>query len=233
MSRSENLYHLQRIDSQLDGHKRRLQEIKAILEDDRKVMQAKAEVDSTQELFQEAQKALRSAKANVQDQRAKIDESEARLYGGTIRNPKELEDIQQEVAALKRYLDIVEERQLESMLAVDEAQENLDAAQGQLEKALAESESRNADLLEEKASIDASVVKLDLERQDQVTNIDAGELQLYESLRAKRGGIAIAKVQDRNCTACGTGLASAIYQQARSPSKITQCNTCQRILYAE
>jgi len=233
MGRTENIYHLQRIDSQLDGHHSRLRDIKAILEDDRSVKKARTKADAAEEQLQEVQKNLRSAKAHVQDQRAKIKGSETRLYSGTVSHPKELEDIQNEIAALKRYLDVVEENQLERMLAVDEAQENAAEVQDQLDKALAEAESRNADLLKEKSEIDASVAELEIQRQDQVSRIDAGDLKLYESLRRKRAGVAVAKVQDRNCTACGTGLASAIYQQSRSPSKITHCDTCERILYAE
>ena len=48
MGRSENLYHLQRIDSQIDDHNRRLQEIQSILEDDRVVKNAKEETDAAQ-----------------------------------------------------------------------------------------------------------------------------------------------------------------------------------------
>ena len=233
MGRSENLYHLQRIDSQLDEHQRRLKQIKTILNDDRIVRAAKADTDSVEGQLAEAQKQLLSAKAHVQNQRARIKESETTLYSGSVRNPKELTDIQNEVAALKRYLDIVEERQLESMLEVDAAQEKLADAQARLDRALADSESRNAELIEEKSSIDAAVAKLDLERQNQVSEISADDRALYEKLRAKRAGVAVAKVQDRNCTACGSTLASALYQQARSPSKISHCDTCERILYAE
>ena len=233
MGRSENLYQLQRIDSQLDGHHRRLRDIKAILEDDRTIKAARAKTNAADERLQEAQKNLGAAKAHVGDQRAKIEASETRLYGGTVSNPKELADIQKEVAALKRYLDIVEEHQLEHMMAVDEAQESLAEMQDQLDKALAKADSRNADLLKEKSEIDSSVAELEIQRQDQILGIDADDLKLYENLRAKRAGVAIAKVQDRNCTACGTGLASAIYQQSRSPNKITHCDTCERILYAE
>ena len=178
-------------------------------------------------------KHLRSERAAVQDQRAKIEESEKRLYSGTVTNPKELEDIQNEIDALKRYLDVLEERQLEAMLAVDETQEIFDVAQAQLDQALSEAESRNADLLKEKSEIDEAVADLVLKRQEQASGIDTDDLKIYESVRAKRAGVGVAKVQDRTCAACGSTLASAFYQQARSPSSITYCDSCNRILYAE
>ncbi len=233
MGRSENLYHLQRIDSQLDGHHRRIREIQTILEDDQIVKSARAQTDSAQSQLNEAQKQLRSDRAIVQDQRAKIEDSDKRLYSGTITNPKELEDIQDEVAALKRYLDVLEERQLEAMLVVDEAEDNLNIAQEQLDQALADAESRNASLLKEKSEIDGLLASLEIQRQEQANLVEAEDLRLYEDIRPKRAGVAVAKVQDRTCGACGSTLASAFYQQARSPSKITLCDTCERILYAE
>ncbi|MBC8506493.1 MAG: hypothetical protein ISR58_14525 [Anaerolineales bacterium] len=233
MGRSENLYHLQRIDSQIDDHNRRLLEIQKTLEDDRVVKIAKDEAAVAQEELNAAQKHLRSERAIVQDQRAKIEESEKRLYSGTVANPKELEDIQTEIGALKRYLDILEERQLEAMLAVDETQEIFDAAQAQLEQTLANTESRNADLLKEKSEIDALLADLRNKREGQANGIDTADLKLYEEVRTKRAGVGVAKVQERTCSACGSILASAIYQQSRSPNNITHCDTCERILYAE
>ena len=233
MGRSENLYHIQRIDSQIDGHNRRLAEIRSILEDNRLVKNAKNQLDIAQEILSTQQKNLRSKRAAVHDQRAKIEDSEQRLYSGKVSNPKELEDIQNEVAALKRYLDMLEESQLEAMLEVDEAQDGFDSAQSQYNQALAEAEYRNAELLKEKSEIEGIVVELRDKRQTQSTGIDENDLSLYEGVRAKRAGVGVAKVQDRTCTACGSTLASAIYQQSRSPTKITHCDTCERILYAE
>jgi len=130
-------------------------------------------------------------------------------------------------------LDVLEERQLEAMLVVDDAEENLNAAQDQLNQALANSESRNVSLLKEKSEIDGLVAGLEIQRQEQAGLVEADDLRLYDDLRPKRAGVAVAKVQDRTCGACGSTLASAFYQQARSPSKITLCDTCERILYAE
>jgi uncharacterized protein len=54
--------------------------------------------------------------------------SEASLYGGKIRNPKELQDLQVEIAALKRRTATLEDEQLEAMLAVEDAETQLTEA---------------------------------------------------------------------------------------------------------
>ena len=231
MSRSGKLYDLQRIDSQLDKHQNRLKEIATILADDKKLALAERQANKTEVNLQQAQKELRSAEAKVQDQRFKIKQSETKLYSGNVKNPKELQALQEEVQALKRYLSIVEDRQLEAMLNVDEMSEKNDQAQAILQKTKAESANRNADLLAEKAKIDKNMAALGGKRLNCVGQIDKPDLAIYEDLRSKRAGVAIAKVNDRACTACGATLSAALNQVAYSFSHINHCETCGRILY--
>lgn len=233
MSRAENLFCLQEIDSQIDSHNKRLREIQSILEDDRAVQAAKAKSQAVKDNLEETRKELQNARNEVQGQRTKIRQSEDRLYSGSVDNPKELEDIQNEIEALKRYLEVLEERQLEEMMALDEVQEICNEAQEQLAKAVTEGETRNAELIKEKGKLEKNLTNLISKREGQVSTINSDDLQLYEKLRSKRAGVAVAGVQDRNCAACGSTLGTANYQAARSPSKITQCETCERILFAE
>ncbi len=233
MSRAQHLFHLQETDSQIDKHNKRLMEIQAIIEDDSVVKAAKAKSQSAKETLETTQKILQNARNEVQTQRTKIKQSEDRLYSGGIANPKELEDIQNEIEALKRYLEILEERQLEEMMSLDEVQGSFDEAQEKLAQAIAEGEARNAELINEKGEIEKNLTNLITKRESQVSTIETDDMQLYEKLRSKRAGVAVAGVQDRNCAACGSTLGTANHQQARSPSKITQCETCERILFAE
>ncbi|MEA3349159.1 MAG: hypothetical protein U9Q82_00905 [Chloroflexota bacterium] len=233
MSRPENLYRLQQIDSQLDAHAARLQKIKAALADDQALTAARLKAQAVEVQLQETQKDLRLAEQDVQDQRHKIKQSEARLYSGKVSNPKELRDIQDEAAALKRYLDTLEERQLEAMLVVDEAQKKHDQAQDQLNQAISKWETKKSLLLGEKTQIKNDVETLNVQRQSQTANTNPDDLPNYENLRKKRHGVAVAKVQNRACSACGATLGTAIYQASRSPNQINHCSTCGRILYTE
>ncbi|MBT3391465.1 MAG: hypothetical protein HN413_13780 [Chloroflexi bacterium] len=233
MSRPKNLYDLQIIDSQLDQHRARITAIDKALADDKAVIAGRKKAQAAQGSFETVHKALLKAKEIVKEQRDKIKQSNDLLYGGTVRNPKELGDIQDEIAALKRHLDTIEERQLEAMLNFDEAQDVRDQAKNLLDQALAEAEKRNAALVEEKHQHQNSIQALETQRRAQASRAEPADLEAYERIRIKRGGVGAAKVQDRTCSACGSTLASALFQQARSPSKITHCHSCERILYAE
>jgi uncharacterized protein len=232
MSRAENLYHLQQTDSQIDRHNKRLEEIRIGIADDRAVSQARAKEQAADETLLKTKKDLAQAREQVQSQRTKIKESEDKLYSGTVANPKELGDIQSEAAALKRHLDVLEENQLEEMMALDEVQEKYNIAEKELSETIADGENRNQDLIKEKTAIEIDLDELASKREGQSAIIPDEDLQLYEKLRVKRAGVGVAGVQDRNCAACGSTLGTANFQLARSPSKLTQCETCERILFS-
>jgi hypothetical protein len=96
MSQSFKLFRLQQIDSVLDKSHDRLKEIDRLLADDSQVRLSEQRLENAKKKRFEAEKSLRLAEDNVQEQRLKIERSQAALYGGKISNPKELQDLQQE-----------------------------------------------------------------------------------------------------------------------------------------
>ena len=77
---------------------------------------------------------MKQSEAEVEKQRIKIEQTEASLYGGHVHNPKELQDLQKDVASLKRHLETLEERQLEAMLVVETIRKRLHNAKSLLEQ---------------------------------------------------------------------------------------------------
>ena len=99
MSRPLNLYRLQQVDSRIDQANARLKEIETLLADNANLRKAKSLAARTEKNLAAAQKEQGQAETKVKDQRIKIEQTEATLYGGTVRNPKELQDLQNEVGA--------------------------------------------------------------------------------------------------------------------------------------
>ena len=231
MSRSQNLYRLQQIDTEIDQANARLKEIKTLLADNANLRKANALAERAQKNLDAAQKLLRQAEGKVQEQRIKIEQTEATLYSGNVRNPKELKDLQDEAAALKRYLEVLEERQLEAMLAVDDAAAKNQEAQKILAKYRTQAETQNARLRGERSQLTEQVAALTQKRQRAAEDIAPDDLDTYERLRNQRAGVAVAAVKDGSCAACGATLTAALYQAARSPSKLVFCASCGRILH--
>lgn len=232
MSEPFKLYRLQQIDSQIDQVKNRLKNIEIALSADKTVRLAQKLKEQSQDSLKHDQKNLRNAEQDVQAQRVKIEQSESTLYGGKVRNPKELQDLQNEVAALKRYLGVLEDRLLEAMIVVESAEEKLQTDSELLEKALAQFAAQHADLTREKEGLLTDLNRLEGQRAATTSSIPAEDLQIYEQLRNSRNGIAVARIVDRCCSACGTTLNAALLHAARSPNQMSRCDGCNRILYS-
>lgn len=232
MSASLGLYRLQLLDSRMDEVRARLEQIRQTLENVEEVLQAKKRVAETEANLKLAQHALQLAEGEVDKQKVKIEQSEANLYSGNVKNPKELQDLQQEIAALKRHLITLEDRQLDAMLEVETTEQ---ANQTALE-ALAQIKSRfaeqNQSLTDEQAHLNKEFERLETERQAAITPLDAGLLAIYDQLRRSKRGLAITTISDGACAACGTTLTPAQLQSARSTAQSFNCPTCGRILFA-
>ena len=232
MSQSSNLYRLQLIESQIDQARAHVREIEAALSNNVVLQQAQEFFNSTEQSLQDARKSLRKTEEVVQDQHIKIDQTDSVLYGGKVRNPKELQDLQNEVAALKRFLSVLEDRQLEAMLTLEENEKEQKLASIKLDETRALTAEQQAGLNGEFTHLLKTVERLEIERQAATTAVNPADLSLYEQLRQTRRGVAIAKVSAQACGACGSLLTPALVQAAYSPSQLMRCTSCGRILYA-
>jgi len=232
MSASLGLYRLQMVDSRLDGIRARLGEIRQILENDKEMQKAQAQVDKAEQKHNQALQVLKKAEAEVGVQKIKIEQSEAKLYSGTVKNPKELQDLQNEVAALKRYLSTLEDRQLEAMLEEETAATEKQVTLDKREQVRVRLEEQNKDLTAEQADLEKDFERFESERQATLSPLDVNLLTIYDELRQQKRGVAVAAVNDGTCGACGTTLTPALNQSVRFSAELCNCPSCKRILFA-
>ncbi len=225
------LHQLQQVDSARDRLAREIDALQKALNDRQAIAQAEAEVDAARARWEAAQKALRHAEAEAEAVRAKLRRSETALYGGTVKNPKALQDLQREAEALKRLLAQREDAELEAMLAAEEAEAAHRALNDRLQTLRHERLQQEARWQGELAQLQQELDALNARRTALVAEVPPDALQTYERLRAQRGGLAVAVVEDQTCTACGAPLTPDLARAARSDEKLAFCRTCKRILY--
>jgi uncharacterized protein len=231
MSQTLSLYRLQQVDSQIDRAQARLQVIQKTLDNDAELRLANECADSTKAIYQSADRSLKQAEADAQSQRIKIEQTESSLYGGKGHSPKELLDLQNDVAALKRHLITLEDIQLEAMLAAEESMTANQSAQADLLAAQNHSADQNQGLHEEQNVLQRDLEKFRAERAAVAGPIPPNTLGLYDQLRQQRRGIAVAIISENSCSACGSGLSAAQMQASRASGQMALCPSCGRILY--
>jgi uncharacterized protein len=231
MSQPFKLYRLQQIDSQIDQMRIKLHETEVTLNDNTIVQKADAARVVKEQALKNARKALRTVEEEVKLIQIKLEQTESTLYGGKVRNPKELQDLQKENAALKRHISALEDHQLDEMLVVEEAEKNYKQSAAFLEEIQQKDSHEKAGLAEIKLNQMKELGRMESERQATASTISAEDLQVYDQIRKQKRGVAVSKVTDSACSSCGSTLTPSQIQSASSPNQLFRCSFCGRILY--
>jgi len=231
MSEALNLFRLQQLDTAIDKAKSRLEEIERELSDDERVRRASKKLEKEKSYAKEIRIKLHQIEDKVEAQRIKRKTTQTSLFSGKIKNPKELQDLQMESEALKRYIAQLEDEQLEVMIANEEAVATEEKAQKELQQAKANAVEENAALRGEKTKLEESLARLVREKEAVVQSISQETLKLYQKLRKQKHGAAVAAVSDGGCSICGQALTPANLQSVRASNNLVFCPSCGRILY--
>lgn len=224
------LYNLQKIDLQLIRHKKRLKEIAAALGDDAAVAAAQAQVDSATEALVAPRTQVRDLELEIQSTNQKIKSSEDKLYSGVVKNAKESQDLQNLAASLKRRAETLEDRLLEAMIALEEAEGHLAECETALETVTGEFEQQHSDLIDEQTTLNADIESLNGDREGAEAEVSGENLTLYDQMKGRKANQPIAALQERTCSACGIEQTSATAQAVRHANSLVNCEGCGRIL---
>lgn len=231
MNTSFTLFRLQTQDTLRMRMNARLKEIERIIAADREVNQANTRLTQAQEINKSAESALQGIMAQVKEKKIKRELTQANLFSGKVRNPKELQYLQAETHALDRTIAKLEEEQLQAMMALEETTSILHQAESELQKVLDRKSSQNSLLIGEKHKIEAEIPQVDAQRQTLREQLDEATFTIYRNLLKSKAGRAVAEVHDDTCGACGVTVPPADIQAAKSPNAIAYCKNCGRILY--
>ena len=154
-----------------------------------------------------------------------------KLYQGSVTNAKELANIEKEIEALGRQQSDLDGRILMLMDEAEQAQVASSAAdaaahtaEGHRAEVIAAYRSRYEALTLELSSLtqqrDAAAAAVE----------DKAALKRYDSIRAKAGGIGIAKIEGDTCGGCRMKLSSTLIKTVKEQAQIQTCENCGRLL---
>ena len=209
----------------------RLKDIDRIIAADKEVSQANDRLAEAQGINKSAESVLKELVAQVKEKKMKRELTQANLFSGKVRNPKELQDLQAETQALDRTIAKLEDEQLQAMMVLEETTRVLRQAEGDLQKVMDRIASQNSLLIGEKHKIESEIPQVDAQRQALREQLDEATFTVYRNLFKSKSGRAIAEVNDDTCGACGVTVPPADIQAAKSPNVVAYCKNCGRILY--
>jgi len=231
MHQGKTLYRLQEIDLKLAAHTSRLDEIRHQLADNQAVIEAQELVDKAEIAAKPLRLQQQEIEHQIQTAKNKQNQTEQRLYSGSVTNPKELQDMQHELASLQKWQGELEDRLLDIMVALEEAEETLTSAKDTLAQVLEDVKNENQDLSEEMTAILQEFGKLEEKRGKVSSEIEDATLKQYETMRPQKGNQPLARLTNEGtCSACGIQQTGVITKEIRRGEALIPCINCKRIL---
>ncbi|MHB2023559.1 MAG: zinc ribbon domain-containing protein, partial [Mycobacteriales bacterium] len=174
----------------------------------------------------------RKSESDVDLVRTRRERDRARLDTGAVSSPRELENLQSEIASLARRQSELEDQVLEVMERRESLAAQISAAKArvaELAEELATTQARRDALLSE---IDAETAAATQQRKELSAHLPAELVSLYEKIRSGQGGIGAAALRQGRCEGCHLQLNTSELNEFRSaaPDQVLRHEECRRIL---
>lgn len=231
MTSIAELYALQETDLAIEAARAALADIESHLGEAEELVAARERVGERRDEVRAAEKRFKEQEFQADEVTRKIEPLEKKLYEGSVRNPKELEDLQQDIESLKRRRGQLDDQALGAMEALEEAQQALRGAQLELEELERSLGEEQVQLHDRKQALERELSELEARRLEQAPEVDPSLMPLYGRLAAAKQGRAVAKVVGGACQGCRISLPMNLIQRARAGREVVQCSSCERILY--
>jgi len=229
MSSSKRIFELQQVDLSIQSKSKELDEINLHLNHDEAYELAKANHDTARDAQKEREKLYKDLDAEAENIRAAMQQINDKLYGGKIKNPKELVGYEQEAAMFRGNLSKKDDVLLELMEKTDAAKVEIRKLQEVYKTAESDWQSRKVTLMVQADQLKDELAGLEKKRQVILTEVDKATLTAYENIKSRKGQ-AVVRIEQGRCLGCRVSLSISELQRAKGMSIVT-CSNCGRILY--
>lgn len=225
------LYNLSELDSEIDTRRKSIHSIEEALADDHLLVNAQRLVDKIKAALRKRELLKNDIELIVGSYQAKGALLESKLYGGTVKIPRELEDMQQELNSLRRQQSEEENKLFSVLEEIEQIEKMFSDKSDALNRIKAERDKECNRLEAEKGSLLDDCSHLENERKDLAFKFDTADLEMYNSVRQSRNGAVVAKVENGVCRGCRIMLPTSVVQKAKGSGRPERCPSCSRILY--
>ena len=224
---------LQRLDqttaalrAELEGMPKRQREADAKLNGERTAL-ASAKEALTQALAQRK-------KLELDVQQWKDRAKKYRDQSSSVKTNEAYKALQHEIATAEGEASKAEDRVLEQMMAIEEAERRVKRLEAELKESEQVIAAEKKQIEEQFAGKKKAWETATAERRGVAKKIPEDLLELYERIAKKHPGTAMAQVRDGQCKACGLRALPHTIQQLESDTdeELLRCESCGRILYS-
>lgn len=231
MSQIQQLYRLQQMDTEIRQKKQRLTEVLRAQKETEALLAAREREKTAVSALKKWQGSHSNLNLELGSLNSKAKSAENRLYSGNVKNPKELTDLQDQIAAMGRQRDVLEEQMLETMIMLEDADTEAKAAAAARAKEEATWQQAQAAYKDEQNQLALRLHQLIEARPGRVAHIEPKLLHDYERIGQRHGGEAVAVLKINMCQGCRITVSANVIKDV-GEGKVTHCGGCGRILVA-
>jgi predicted nucleic acid-binding Zn-ribbon protein len=195
------------------------------------IQEAQRELEGLLEQHRATEKDATDSELELKTLEEKKSKFERELYSGTVRNPRQLSDLQGEVAMLAREIGKVEDRILELMESLEGERSAIQQREAQikdLEERLGTVRARYEDTGDR---LQHDMAELETKRQERASHVRAQLLKRYEQIRTRQGNLGLVKLTGTTCPGCRITLPSETVKGLKAGRQDLTCENCGRMLF--
>lgn len=226
----ETLAVLQGIDLEVKGRATaRTQRLEEIETREGEIARLAAEVKALKEAWEEKDEVRRAKEQTLHDAARKATGKRMRM--GQVKNIRELQALQREIAQIKESNAILEEELIEVLSDLEDQEGVWKRKEEDLQGLRSDWDDRKGALKEEIAEIEGRIAQTRKVRDETASRLDADLMGKYELLFDRRGGTALVTVSSAICQACYMNIPPQLWNEVLRNERVNLCPSCQRILF--
>lgn len=204
---------------------------KRLAEVEARVEAARTESARAREALTASLKDRKKYELDVEQWKERVRKYKDQIY--EVKSNEAYKTLLHEIEVAEQEISKAEDRLLERMVAAEEHERRVKAAEKTAKDVEAEGQRDRASLEAEQAEAQRLDEELAGERQQVVAVIPEDLLDHYRRIALKHGGVALAEVREETCTMCRVRVRPAVYQELRraESQEVFHCESCTRILY--
>jgi len=162
---------------------------------------------------------------------AEVEKLDSQL--ASLKTNKDYKTMLEQIASIKADKSMMEEKVLTEWQEVEKLNIERKEEKEKVDKEEAVMKQQKQELDKESSEAKSKIDSLKKEKETILEPVEKETKELYERILKKREGVALAKADDENCSACHVHLRPQIINEVRLKENLICCENCTRILYEE
>jgi predicted nucleic acid-binding Zn-ribbon protein len=190
-----------------------------------------AAVEAAQQKIKENEVRIKGLELDIQTRQTSIKRLQDQQF--ETRKNDEFQALGHEITRYQNEVRGIEDKELEEMESLESARAVLKTAQAKLNETQGRVNEELKVLSDRVEGVKKRLADLEAERKEVAAPIEPEALDLYQRLFAKKPDAAVVPLENGMCGGCHMKVVMGTIQEVRASGKITQCDSCGRILYLE